>query len=62
MQLFVSWAIVVISTVYACECRYAWIVSDLIATISLGEIGFFLTVGASFLISFDSYINAKVLH
>lgn len=62
MQLIVSWAIVVISTLYACEDSSGWIcriVSDSSTIVTLGETVFFLTVGASFLISFDSYINAK---
>ena len=67
MQLLVSWAIVVISTLYGrgtddCadgeDCAW-WIVSDSSAINALGETVFVLTVGASFLISFDSYVNAK---
>ena len=37
-----------------------WIVSDSRTISSLGDTAFLLTVVASFLISFDSYINAKV--
>lgn len=73
VQLLVSWAIVVISTLYAssegrCTDNCAgdedrasgwWIVSDSSAINALGETVFFLTICASFLISFDSYINAK---
>ena len=59
MQLLVSWVIVVISTLYAYEGSAGWIVSDSSRIVTLGETVFFLTVGASFLISFDSYINAK---
>ena len=75
VQLFVSLAIVVISTIASCDGRAAedcadeedcengegacWIVSDSSTIITLGEAVFCLTVGASFLISFDSYINAK---
>ena len=76
VQLLVSLAIVVISTLHAswdgqdaddcadgedCESGEGawWIVSDSSAITTLGEAVFFLTVGASFLISFDSYINAK---
>jgi len=66
VQLLVSLAIVVISTLYA-SCTEDgedyesgwWIVSDSRAINTLGDIVFILTVGASFLISFDSYINAK---
>ena len=72
MQLLVSWAIVVISTLYASwdgrgaddcaegeECAW-WIVSDSRTITALGEVVFGLTVVASFLISLDGYINAKV--
>ena len=76
MQLLVSWAIVVISTLYAswdgrtaedcadgedCESGKGawWIVSDSSAITALGETVFIFTVAASFLISFDSYINVK---
>ena len=72
MQLLVSWAIVVISTLYGrstdncadgedCESGESsrWIVSDSSAINALGETVFVLTVAASFLISFDSYVNAK---
>ena len=68
VQLLVSLAIVVISTFYASwRCTEDgedyesgwWIVSDSSAISTLGDIVFILTVGASFLISFDSYINAK---
>mgnify|MGYP004282579871 CR=1 FL=1 len=76
MQLLVSWAIVVISTLYALwasrgtydcaegeDCASGegdwWIPGDSSAIAALGEFVFFLTVGASFLISFDSYVNAK---
>ena len=72
VQLLVSWAIVVISTLYASwdgrgaddcaegeECAW-WIVSDSRTITALGEVVFGLTVVASFLISFDGYINAKV--
>ena len=77
VQLLVSWAIVVISTLYASrdssrtaedcadgvDCESGenawWIVSDSSAITALGETVFFLTVAASFLISFDSYVNAK---
>ena len=72
MQLLVSWAIVVISTLYGrgtdncadgedCESGESsrWIVSDSSAMNALGETVFVLTVAASFLISFDSYVNAK---
>ena len=71
VQLLVSLAIVVISTLYA-KWRYAencadsedcasgwWIVNDSSAMTAMGDFVFFLTIGASFLISFDSYINAK---
>ena len=44
---------------YASEDSSGWIVSDSSVIIRLGETVFFLTVAASFLISFDSYINAK---
>ena len=63
VQLLVSWAIVVVSTLYASwqdpdDCtdgeNCAWWIT------ALGETVFGLTVVASFLISFDSYINAKV--
>ena len=74
VQLLVSWAIVVISTLYALwdswgpddcadgeDCASGWwIVSDLRAITALGETVFGLTVVASFLISLDGYINAKV--
>ena len=68
VQLLVSWAIVFISTLYASwDGRQdyeggegaRWIVSDSNTITALGEVVFFLAVGASFLISFDSYINAK---
>ena len=71
VQLLVSLAIVVISTLYAkwrsaedCaggeDCASGWwIMDDSSAITALGDCVFFLTVGASFLISFDSYINAK---
>ena len=72
MQLLVSWAIVVISTLYGrgtdncadgedCESGESsrWIVSDSSVMNALGETVFVLTVAASFLISFDSYVNAK---
>ena len=71
MQLLVSLAIVVISTLYAkwrCADNCAdgqdlasgwWIVNDSSAMTAMGDFVFFLTIGASFLISFDSYINAK---
>ena len=72
MQLLVSWAIVAISTLYRrgtddcadgedCESEENswWIVSGSSAINALGETVFILTVAASFLISFDSYINAK---
>ena len=71
MQLLVSLAIVVISTLYAkwrCADNCAdgqdfasgwWILNDSGAITTLGDIIFILTVVASFLISFDSYINAK---
>ena len=75
MQLILSWATVVISTLYAASYLSdddstdgednqpgdAWlIVSDSRTISALGDAAFFLTVVASFLISFDSYINAKV--
>ena len=70
VQLLVSWAIVVNSTLYASwyACLVAedcnddddwWIVSDSNVITMLGQVVFFLTVCASFLISFDSYVNAK---
>ena len=71
LQLLVSWAIVVVSTLYvswdgrcADDCAEGedcagWIIDDSSAIIAMGETVFILTVGASFLISFDSYINAK---
>jgi hypothetical protein len=72
VQLLVSWAIVAISTLYRrgtddcadgedCESEETswWIVSGSSAINALGETVFILTVAASFLISFDSYINAK---
>ncbi len=78
VQLLISWAIVVSSTLYAswdgqdadggadsgdggAESKVSalWVVSDSLAINALGEIAFALTVIASFLISFDSYINAK---
>ena len=72
MQLLVSWAIVVVSTLYSSwdgrcaddcakheDCAW-WIVNDSSAITAIGETVFFLAVTASFIISFDSYINAKV--
>ena len=72
LQLFVAWSIVVISTLYASwdgrnaeygsadgEVRPWWVVSDSITIDALGETVFFLTIFAAFLISFESYINAK---
>ena len=71
MQLLVSWAIVVISTLYASsddrneyssadgEARDWWVVSDTFTIDALGETVFALTIVATFLISFESYINAK---
>jgi len=78
VQLLISWAIVVSSTLYAswddqdadggadgedgaAESKVSawWFVSDSLAINALGEIAFALTIIASFLISFDSYINAK---
>ena len=69
VQLFVSWVIVVLSTLYASwdgRNEYGrsgdgdwWVVSDSLAIEWLGHSVFGLTIIASFLISFDSYINAK---
>ena len=71
LQLFVAWAIVVISTLYASsderneyssadgEARDWWVVSDKFTIDALGETVFALTIVAAFLISFESYINAK---
>ena len=76
VQLLISWAIVVSSTLYAswddqdadggadgedgaAESKVSAFVSDSLAINALGEIAFALTIIASFLISFDSYINAK---
>ena len=74
VQLLVSWAIVVISTLFASwdgrgtdncadgeDCASGWwIVSDSRTITALGEVVFGLTVVASFLISLDGYLNAKV--
>ena len=74
VQLLVAWSIVVISTLYTSsdgritdDCAEGedcagvdwWIVSDSTSITMLAEVIFFLTVGVSFLISFDSYLNAK---
>ena len=68
LQLFVSWVIVVLSTLYASwDGRYEngsadrdwWVVNDLFTIDALGETVFALTIVATFLISFESYINAK---
>ena len=72
LQLFVAWAIVVISTLYASSddrndygnatdggVRPWWVVSDTFTIDALGETVFALTIVAAFLISFESYINAK---
>ena len=60
MQLLVSWATVIIATLYASfQCAH-WIENDSRTITLLGETVFCLTIVASFLISFDSYINAKV--
>lgn len=74
LQLFVAWSIVVLSTLYASwdgrnaeygsaegELRPWWVVSDSITIDALGETVFFLTIFAAFLISFESYINAKAM-
>ena len=73
VQLLLSWVTVFISTLYAASYLSDddstdnqpaegvwWIVSGSRTISSLGDTAFFLTVVASFLISFDSYINAKV--
>ena len=78
LQLFVAWAIVVISTLYASsedlndygnadplnysavgETRDWWVVSDKFTIDALGETVFALTIVAAFLISLESYFNAK---
>ena len=75
LQLFVSWVIVVLSTLFATsegagdnrneygradgEDRPWWSVSDESTIVALGDTVFALTIVATFLISFESYINAK---
>ena len=71
LQLLVAWIIVVLSTLYASwdgrkecgsgdgEVRPWWVVSDTFTIDALGETVFALTIVAAFLISFESYINAK---
>ena len=68
-QLLVAWTIVVVSTIYATwdgrneyadgEVRPWWVVSDSFTIDALRETVFALTIVAAFLISFESYINAK---
>lgn len=72
LQLFVAWIIVVVSTLYASwdgrnaeygsaddEVNPWWVVSDSLMIEALGQTVFVLTIVATFLISFESYINAK---
>ena len=68
LQLLVAWVIVVVSTLYSSwdgrdsadgEVRDWWVVSDSLTIEVLGEVVFVLTIFAAFLISFESYINAK---
>ena len=74
LQLIVAWIIVVVSTLYASwdgrnaeygsaddEVNPWWVVSDLPLPMieALGQTVFVLTIVATFLISFESYINAK---
>ena len=71
LQLFTAWSIVVFSTLYASwddrneygsadgEARPWWVVSDKFTIDTLEETVFALTIVATFLISFESYINAK---
>ena len=71
LQLLVAWSIVVLSTLYASwdgrkecgsgdgEVRPWWVVSDRFTIDALGVTVFVLTIVAPFLISFESYINAK---
>jgi hypothetical protein len=71
LQLLLAWVIVVLSTLYASwngrnETSGAddgldewWMVSDSLAIDAVGETVFSLTIAAAFLISFESYINAK---
>ena len=71
LQLLVAWVIVVVSTLYSSwdgrneygsadgEVRDWWVVSDSLTIEALGEVVFVLTILATFLISFESYINAK---
>ena len=71
LQLLVAWIIVVLSTLYASwdgriltnesgsdESDW-WVMSDSLAIEVLGHFVFGLTIVATFLISFESYINAK---
>ena len=72
LQLFTAWSIVVFSTLYASwddrneygsadgETGPWWVVSDNLAIDALEETVFALTIVATFLISFESYVNAKV--
>ena len=72
LQLIVAWIIVVVSTLYASwdgrnaeygsaddEVNPWWVVSDSLMIEALGQTVFVLTIVATFLISFESYINAK---
>ena len=71
LQLLLAWVIVVLSTLYASwngrkDTNSAddgldelWTVRDPVAIDVLGETVFSLTIAAAFLISFESYINAK---
>ena len=71
LQLLIAWVIVVLSTLYASwngrnETSSAddgldewWTVRNSFAIDALGETVFSLTIAAAFLISFESYINAK---
>ena len=71
LQLLLAWVIVVLSTLYASwngrnETSSAddgldewWMVRDNTAINAVDEIVFSLTIAAAFLISFESYINAK---
>ena len=71
MQLLLAWFIVVLSTLYASwnsrnettsaddELDEWWMVRDSFAIGAVDETVFSLTIAATFLISFDRYINAK---
>ena len=70
LQLFVALLIVVLSTLYASSDGRNedgsgewwvewWVVSDSLAIDYIGHFIFGLTIFASFLIAFDSYMDAK---